>query len=251
MTFLHKMGLSSALLILVLGCGTASAEQVERVTYDRQLIAKKSSSNDDVGVAFLKTANNYPDFNKIVEMSEDYKTLDPLAQKDYQSKMVGKLQSSFLAFSPQNSDLIIRVKANVLFRKLANGEGTLKMKTLLEDPVYFPFYFGGYPIALIIKDMEAFRNLSLSKEETDLVYSRLSLDGNMTLLLQIYPIAADDEKRIVLDDIEQHPFLAEIGYIGMLNDRADQIWAWRNAKYTNKKNDPIDKRPIVDLNSKR
>ena len=229
----------------------AFAEQVERVTYDRQLIAKKASTNDEVGIAFLKTANNYPDFNKIIEASDAYKSLDPLAQKDFQSKMVGKFQNSYLAFSPQNSDLIIRVKANVLFRKLANGEGILKLNTLLEDPVYFPFFFGGYPIALIIKDMEAFRNISLSKHETDLVYTRLSLNGNVTLLLQIYPIAADDDKTIVLDNIEQNPFLSEIGYIGMLNDQAEQIWAWRNVKYQNKKVSGGDSRPIIELNSKK
>jgi hypothetical protein len=251
MTYLKKIFLSSVILTLGLITYPAFAEQVERVPYDRQLVAKKSSTNDEVGVAFLKTANNYPDFNKIVASTDAYKSLDPLAQKDFQSKMVGKLQNSYLAFSPQNSDLIIRVKADVLFTKLPNGEGSLKMRTLLEDPVYFPFYFGGYPIALIIKDMEAFRNLSLSKQETDMVYTRLSLDGSVTLLLQVYPIAADDTSRITLDNIEQYPLLSEIGYIGMLNDQAEQIWAWRNSKYVNKKVSGGDARPIIELNSKK
>lgn len=251
MTSLKKIFLSSVFLTFSLMAFPSFAEQVERVTYDRQLITKKSSTNDDVGIAFLKTADNHPNFEKIIEASETFKNMDPLAQKDYKFKMASKLENSYLAFSPQSSDLIIRVKANVLFKKLENGEGTLKLNTLLEDPVYFPFYFGGYPIALIIKDMELFRNITLSKHETDLVYTRLSLSGDITLLLQIYPIAADDVKKIRLDDIEQHPLLAEIGYIGMLNDQAEQIWAWRNSKYQNKKIPTINSRPITELNSKK
>lgn len=230
-----------------LGGQYAHGQQVERVSVDRQLLARKASTNDEVGIAFLKMANNFPDFKKIVEMSDAYKDLDPLAQKDFQTKMVSNIQNSYLAFSPGKSDLIIRLKANVLFQKLANGEGVLKIRTFKEDPVYFPFYYGGYPIALIIKDMEMFKQITLSTEETDMVYNRLSLSGDVTLLLQIYPIAADDQKPIKLDDIEQYPMLSEIGYIGMINEQTEQIWAWRNTKYGKKNFSGGDTRSIINL----
>lgn len=253
MIFLKAVPLLFFFSILFVAGQTSFAQQVERVNIDRQLMARLASTNDEVGIAFLKTANNFPDFSKIVEMSDDYKELDPLAQKDFLTKKVSQIQNSYLAFAPQKSDLIIRLKANVLFQRLANGESILKLRTFKEDPVYFPFYFGGYPIALIIKDMDMFRNITLSKEETDIVYSRLSLSGDVTLLLQIYPIAANDEKPMMLDNIEQYPMLSEIGYIGMLNDKSDQVWAWRNAKYGKKSFSGGDTRPIADLipNSKK
>lgn len=247
MIFLKAIPLFLLVSVLSVGGNPSFAQLVERISLDRQLAARPASTNDEVGVAFLKMSNNSPDFNKIIGMSDDYKKLDPLAQKDFQAKKADQIQNAYLAFTPQKSDLIIRMKANVLFQKLANGESTLKLRTFKEDLIYFPFYFGGYPIALIIKDMDIFKNITLTKEETDIVYSRLSLSGDMTLLVQVYPIAANDKKPMLLDNIKQYPMLSEIGYIGMLNDQSDQIWAWRNTKYGKKSVSSGDTRPIVDL----
>jgi len=219
----------------------------EIVSYDRQLIAKKPSTNDEIGIAFLKVTGNFPDFSKVVEDTDIYKNLNPLAQPDYKDKMTRQLQSSFVSYTPRTSDLIVRVGVNVLFQKLANGEGVMKLKTFPNDPIYFPFYFAKYPIAMIVKDMENFREIHLSREETDLVYTRLSLSGDATLLLQLYALDASDKKPMLLDNIAQYPMLAEIGYIGLLNRQAEQIWAWKNAKYGKKGFGGGDSRSIVDL----
>lgn len=220
-------------------------EQSQRVPYDRALISKLPSTSDDVGIAFLKMSNNFPDFSAIVKESDTYKKADPLSQADYLSKATNKLQNAFITFSPKKSDLIIRVKVNILFRKLPNGEGTMVLKTFPDDPVYFPFTFSKYPIAMIIQDMELFREIHLDKADTDIVYSRLSLSGDATLLLQLYAVAADDRKPILLDNIPQYPLLTDIAYIGFLNAQAEQIWAWRNPKLGVKKagDDLIDMVP--------
>lgn len=225
----------------------AQAQAEERVSYDRALITKLPSTAEDVGVAFLKTANSFPDFAKIVQDTDAYKNMNELAQKDYEEKQTKKLYSSYVNFSQKKTDLIIRVKVNVLFDKLANGEGIVKIRTFPDDPIYFPFYFAKYPIALIVKDMENFREIHLTKAETDLVYTRLSLSGDATLLLQLYSLAANDQKTMVLDNIPQYPFLAEIGYIGLLNNQAEQIWAWRNPKVGGKSGIDIGGRDLTDL----
>lgn len=237
--FSFKLGfknlLSGGLVALSCICTpVVGAIAQERVPYDRALVTRLPSTTEDVGIAFLKTANNFPDFSSIVKDSDAYKMLDPLAQPDYLSKATNRLQNNFVTHSPK-SDLIIRVKVNVLFKKLANGEGVLKIRTFPNDPVYFPFYFAKYPIALIVQDMEIFREMRLDKTETDIIYSRLSLSGDATLLLQLFVVAADDTKTITLDNIPQYPLLTDIGYIGLLNSQAEQIWAWRNPKLTTKK----------------
>lgn len=237
---LKSLALSSIIaLTSVTHLGSAAHAQTgvlsQRVPYDRTLITRLPSSIEDVGIAFLKTADNFPDFNKVVEESDSYKNLSPLAQQDYLAKTVNRLQNNFMAFQPKKTDLIIRVKVNMIFQKLENGESVLKLRTFPTDPIYFPFYFAKYPIAVIIKDMESFREMRLSKEDTDIVYSRLSLSGDATLLLQLYPIAANDTKPVILDNIPQFPLLTEIGYIGLLNARTEQIWAWKNDKYGDKK----------------
>lgn len=227
--------------------GTTASGMTQRITYDRALMSRLPSTTEDVGTAFLKTADNFPDFGKIIEDSDAYKKLNPLAQQDYKVKMVNKLQTSFMTFQPKKSDLIIRVKVNVMFNKLPTGEGVLTLRTFPDDPVYFPFTFAKYPIALIAKGMENFHEMRLDKADTDIIDSRLSLSGDATLLLQLYPIAANDTKPIILDNVPQYPLLAEIGYIGLLNSRAEQIWGWRNEKLVGKKSSGGDTRALVDL----
>jgi len=224
-----------------------SLARAEGVPYDRNLMMKLPSTNDDIGIAFLKTASNFPDFAKVVESSDTYKKMNPLAQQDYSAKMTQKLQSSFASFIPNKTDIIVRMQVSVLFQKLKNGEGIIKLRTFPNDPVYLPFYFAKYPIAMIIKDMEQFREIHLSKAETDIANSRLSISGNETLLLQLYTVAADDVKPMKLDNIPQYPLLVDIGYIGLLNRQTDQIWAWRNEKYGKGSGSNGDGRSIIEL----
>ncbi len=226
----RNLVLSGIIAITTICLPILAAQADDRVPYDRALMTKLPSTNDDIGIAFLKMSNNFPDFGAVVKDSDTYKALNPLAQEDYLTKASGRLQNNFLLFSPKKTDLIIRMKVNVLFNKLDNGEGVLKIRTFPTDPVYFPFYFAKYPIALIVKDMELFRELHLDKADTDIVYSRLSLSGDATLLLQLYAVAANDKKTVMLDNIPQYPLLTEIGYIGLWNAKAEQIWAWRNPK---------------------
>jgi hypothetical protein len=232
---------------VVMAGGAVAQTLQDRVPYDRELIARKASTNDDVGIAFLKTASNFPDFGKIVEKSEAYIKLDPLAQSDFKAKMVESLQGKYLSFQPGKSDLIIRLKVDILFGRDPDGKGKISFRTFKTDPIYFPFFFADYPIALIINDFEMFREIHLDKLEAELVYNRLSLDGFATMLLQVHPIAADDKTPIDLDGIPQYPLLAEIGYIGLLNNSAEQIWAWENTKYDSSRLSGGDSRAIIDM----
>lgn len=212
-------------------CATSISTRADTVPYDRQLILTKASSTDDVGIAFLKMSNNFPDFNVVVENSATYKKLDPLAQKDYKTKEVAKLQASFLEFSPKKTPLVIRVGVKALYNRAKDGTATLDIVPPSQGQLYFPFYFANYPIAMIVDGIELFQHIDLTKEEAAIVYSTLGLDGAATLLLQVYPVAADDKKHIMLDKIPQYPLLSEIGYIGLINTRAEQIWAWGSPKY--------------------
>lgn len=210
--------------------------QAETSSYERQIITKPASRNDDVGVAFMKTAGNFPDFTKLVENSPEYRALDAPEQPAYLAQAVEKLQAKYLAFTPRQSDLIIRLKVNALFRRLENGMGTLKITIPgATGQTYFPYFFADTPIALLVDGFDAFQDITLSKEEADIVYATLALSGAATLILQLYPVAADDTKPLQLDNVAQYPLLSEIGYIGLVNKRAEQIWAWKNAKYSGPK----------------
>lgn len=201
------------------------------VPYDKQLISRKPSTNDEVGIAFLKTAGIMPDFKKAVETSAAFKALSLAEQPNFLVLQQNKLNTAYLAFSPKKSDLIIRMKVNATFRRESDGTAIMRIKPPTDGQIYFPFFFANYPIALIVNGIENFQDVVLSKEEGDIVYSRLALNGTATLLLQLYPTAADATTPMALDNVSQYPLLADIGYIGLLNRDADQIWAWKNEKY--------------------
>jgi len=244
---LMKINFIAIIMVFAVITFTPPIFAADRVELDRKLLVRPGSTVEEVGVAFLKVSESLPDFNKIVTESESYKSLDTLAQKDFLAKNVIKLQKEFLDFSPKKSDLIIRMKVNTFFNRTPDGLGKLEVRTFKQDPIYFPFYFANYPIALIPKDMELFKNIELSEDETNIVYSRLALDGAATLLLQLYPIAANDTKPVIFDNIPQYPMLTEIGYIGFLNRKGEQIWAWQNEKYNNKKFKDGSSQSLIDL----
>lgn len=201
------------------------------VPYDKQLVSRKPSTNDEVGIAFLKSAGIMPDFKKAVESSSAFKAMDPAGQQNYLALQQNKLNTAYLAFTPKKSDLIVRMKVNASFRRETDGTATLRIKPPTDGQIYFPFFFANYPIALLVNGIETFQNVVLTKEEGDIVYSRLALNGTATLLLQLYPTAADATAPMLLDNVSQYPLLTDIGYIGLLNQDAEQIWAWKNEKY--------------------
>ena len=200
------------------------------VSYDSKLIARPASTTEQIGMAFLKLSGTYPDFRKVIESSKVYQSLDPLAQADYLAKTESKYHADYLGFSPDKSDLIVRVKISTLFKRTKDRGAVLTLRTLQKTPVYFPFVFGPYPIAVLVKNIEFFQTINLTRPEADIVYSRLALNGDATLLLQLRPITANDKTPIVLDNTPQYPLLSEIAYIGLLNNKAEQIWAWKNTK---------------------
>lgn len=220
------------------------------VPYDRQIILRKASTTEEVGIAFLKTTNNFPDFNKVVEGTDAYQKLDPLAQADYRAREVGKLQSAYLAYSPKKSSLMVRLGVRANFHQAADGTATLDFAPPQNGPLYFPYLFAGYAIALIPNGIDLFQHLDLNVDEAQIVYGRLGLDGAATLLLQLFPVAADDQTPVMMDNIPQYPLLAEIGYIGLINERGEQIWAWKSKKFDRKDlgiKGNSDARSIIDL----
>ncbi len=200
--------------------------------YDSKLITRPASTTEQIGMAFLKLSGTYPDFKKVIESSKVYQSLDPAVQNDYLTKTESKYHAEYLGFSPDKSDLIVRVKINTLFKRTKDRGAVLTLRTLQSPPVYFPVVFGPYPIAMLVNDIELFQTINLTKPEADIVYSRLALNGDATLLLQLRPITANDKTPIVLDNTPQYPLLSDIIYIGLLNNKAEQIWAWTNAATT-------------------
>ena len=200
-------------------------------SYDHKLLLKKASSVGEVGAAFLKLTNNYPDFNVIVESYPEYRKSNALARAAFKEKEVQKLQNAFVGFSAGKTPLIVRAGVKINFKLSVDGTAVLDFYPPEKGQLYFPFVFAKYPIALIINDIEIFQSIALTKEESKMAQRKLPTSWNATLLLELLPLAADDKTPIVLDNISQYPMLSEISYIALLNDQGEQIWGLASSKH--------------------
>lgn len=219
-------------VVVIGGAGRCMAEgNGISAAYDRQLLMKRASSVGEVGAAFLKMTNNYPDFNLIVEASKEYKRTPTLERADYKAKEVQRLQNAFVGFSPGKTPLIVRAGVKLKLSSRPDGTATLEFYAPAKGQLYFPFLFDKYPIALIINDIELFQTIELNRTEQKIVRSNLPNAMSATLLLELIPVAADDKNPIVLDETSQYPMLSEISYIALLNSRGEQIWGLASSKH--------------------
>lgn len=204
------------------------------VAYNRDLITRKSSTVSEIGIAFMKLSNNYPDLTKIISESKGYTNLanDPVAQQAYLLRESEKLQASYLAFLPKKSSLVTRFAVKVEYKQDKKLGSTLVVKTNNEKkvPLYLPVNFNHYPIAMLFDQIELFQTIPLSMNEERMVIARMPMDGALTLLLEVFPIASDDKHPITYDGLPQYPLLTRIGYIGLINNRGEQVWAWASGK---------------------
>lgn len=218
---------------------TAKAEVIE---VDKARLFGYPSTDEDVGLSFLKMAGiENPEFEKLIVRTDKFKTLNQAEKQPFLKEEIPRLYNKFVALNPQSEGILIRLRVEVLYAK-ANGAtpAKLEIKFPSQGMVYFPFYYGGLPIAVIPNGIENFTEILLTEREAVIVNGTLDMNPETTLILDLKPVFADAKKPMVLDGEAQFPLLCEIGYIGLHNRNTDQIWAWGSEENMTKgRKDPV------------
>ncbi len=223
--------LASLVVLIALGISTVQASDVP---YDSTRANRPASTSSDVGLMFMKLGGIPPSFEDLAKASKAYKEKNPMAQAEFLASEKTRLETRFGAIDPRSDILVIRAGMNTLFDRKDDGTGVLKLEYPKDSIFYFPYYYGGYPIALFINGIEAFEEISLDKAETADVSLRIPPNGTVTMLLELKARATDVKKPVKLDGVRQYPLLTDIAYIGLINSKGEQIWAWQTKEQAQK-----------------
>lgn len=196
------------------------------VPYDRARAITPASTVDEVGLTFMHLAGIKPDFKQLALKAMQIRQIKPNEIDTFLKNEAFRLQAKYTAFNPKKDILILRIDVGVSFFRKEDKTSTLKIKFPTEGILYFPYYYADYPIAFIINDLESFQDMALGEEETAIASAHLDPSGKATLMLEINPVTADAKTPLKLDRMMQYPLLGKISFVGLLNERAQHIWAW-------------------------
>jgi hypothetical protein len=222
-----------------------SAAKAEVIEVDKARLFGYPSTDEDVGLGFLKIAGvQNPEFEKLIVRTEKYATLSEVEKQPFLKQEIPRLYNKFLSLTPQSEGILVRLKVEVLYTKAVGAApAKLQVKFPSQGMVYFPFYYGGLPIAVIPNGIENFTEILLNERETAIANGTLDMSPESTLVLDLKPVFADAKKPMILDGEAQFPLLCEIGYIGLHNRNSDQIWAWGSEENMTKGR----KEPIIEV----
>lgn len=185
------------------------------------------STTEEVTLLFLKMAKLRDiEMSELVMKSERYRKTPQAEQPVYLQSEVNRLSREFSIINPLTSNIVVRVPVKAYFKNDLKGGASLTIKYPSQGLIYFPYYYGGLPIAVIVNGIENFQTIALSEEERQAVVATFTLDGSATLVMDLKPLSADIRNPMTLDNQKQFPFLCDIGYIGLLNNQTDEIWSW-------------------------
>ncbi|MFA7277017.1 MAG: hypothetical protein WC043_09475 [Pseudobdellovibrionaceae bacterium] len=207
------------------------------------------SSSEDIGMAFYYLGGETPDFDNLARHSKNFDSLDETARKDFLNREPLRMEQKFTALSPKTTPLVFRFPVPVKFVRSSDGTSTLSLilRQGSTDPFYFPIFYNQMPIAVLVQDIETFEKIHLDPKETAIATGKIDMQRTQTVFLEVYAIAADLKRSVVLDEMKQYPLLTQISYISLLNPSAEEIWSWESPLFKDKGANPIQ--TLHDLNS--
>ncbi len=215
-------GPTIALIIIALLCtATTSFAALERGRY---------STLEKIGFAFHTLSNSKPDFSKWVEEDNKYKKAMPLEKVNLMKAEMQRLQTGMITYDQQTDLIELNSRVRLLFSHPEHTDPDLKdpgsMVTMkvemsdIPDDNFFPFLIGDVWVAVIIKDLEALKNIKFTPgefqqfatKETFKNHAKLkTVFANTNLVLR--PVSVDTSAPVVVNGIEMWLMLAEVAHM--------------------------------------
>lgn len=213
----------SAILLTVLLCqlfsGTSLAQAPE-----------KSSTNEDVAIAFFKTGGVTPDFTKWAMKSDKHATVQKAREKEYLEKELRRYNELWNAYDPARDMIAVKATAAVSLGTAvsAAGEVSHSMTILFDKGAadYFPFQYQDYMIAVIPQKLNQFLAQSLPPEQFNLLQASFDgkASGRAVLYFLLKPVKADMSRPYEMDGHEQWMFVTDIAGLSLKNARGQPLW---------------------------
>ncbi|HNQ91373.1 MAG TPA: hypothetical protein PKI93_00405 [Alphaproteobacteria bacterium] len=217
-------GLAATLIVI----SAALPSRAEFVKYDKAKVLAYPTTPEEIILDFVKLANiTSPEFQNMVVKTEKYKAIPENERASYLQVEMMRLNKKFNTLNPRKNGILIRIGVKVMFDNMADRQSSLTIQFPSEGLVYFPYYYGGLPVAVLVNGIEDFQKIYLTGEERQQVASVIDPTSDSTLILDLRPVSASVTQPVMLDGEPQYPLLCDIVYIGIHNKESDQVWAWQ------------------------
>lgn len=197
------------------------------------------STDEDVAIAFFKTADTNPDFDKWAREGKAFKTIAPARAADFLFDEKQRLMRLWQKYD--KVDPLIDISANVLLElKTTHDKGGNQLYWMYitfgkDDAVYFPYTYLDYKIAVIPQMIETMMIQPIQKEQYDNMYTEFEnkFSGEGNLSLQLKPIKAYIHQPYEIDGQDQWALLTDIATMSIKSHRTQApFWIYSAQWYT-------------------
>lgn len=205
----------------------------------RAQMREKPSSEEDVAIAFFKTAGTNPDFDLWAKGTQEYKTTAPARASEYLFREKQRLMRLWQKYD--NQEPIIDVKAPVLLEVKTTtdekGDESYWMYISFgkEEAAYFPYKFQEYQIAVIPQMIETLMIQPLQKEQYQMILREFENKaiGNGMMYMQLKPVKAYIHQPYKIDNKDQWALLADIATMSIKSMKSGTpYWTYSADWYT-------------------
>lgn len=219
-----------ACLLCLLLCVPADADAQMKV---------KPSSEEEVAIAFFKTADVNPDFEKWARGSREFKSIASARVPEFLYDEKQRLMREWQKYDSQ--DPIIDVKANVHLeiKNVQDQEGEdfywMYISFGREDAVYFPYEYQDYKIAVIPQMIETLMIQPLQKEQYLMMMQEMEnkRTGDASIYLQLKPVKAYIHQPYKIDNRDQWALLCDIATMSIKSWKTGApMWNYSAEWYT-------------------
>lgn len=190
----------------------------------------KFSNTEDVAIAYYKTGNKIPNFEKWIKDREPYKITPWAAREKEMTNEMARLQLAYKQFNPEEDYLLIRTSVQLmpLIIKNKTGKNTYTLNATFakaQEALYFPYEFLDERIVVMPYKLEKLMNSPLEKSQFE--YITDSLRGKeSTMIIRMKAREADFSRPYKIDGLQQWVFKTDIVTMEIWNWRKQLIWEY-------------------------
>lgn len=191
--------------------------------------AGKTSSSEDVAIAFFKTGNVQPDFTRWAMKATKHAMVQKTREKDYLEKETRRLSLLWNNYDPSRDMLSVKTLVNVTLNSTVSNQGEVSYSMMLSFQKgaadYFPFKFQDYMIALVPQKLSNLFVQPLHKEEYNLLHTTFDgSSGRGILYLLLKPVKADLTQPYEMDNHEQWMFVTDVAGMNLQSSAEAPLW---------------------------
>lgn len=212
----------------------------------------KFSSSEDIAIAFYKSGNKIPNFERWIKETKPYNLTPVARRKERMAQEKSRLHLAYRNFDPDQDFLTIRTYVKMWPQEQINeaGEKTYSLHmTFIEAPeaLYFPYEWLGERIVVMPHKLDKLMNSPITAAQYNLIKRSLASSAKNTLIVQLRVTEADLSQPYMIDGLQQWVLKAEVVVLEAWNRQGGRLWEytapWYVSPRTKKLNSLYDSRP--------